>query len=129
MSNLVSKEKTKSSKPNITSRLNKFLTEFAKEKSIINKFTSNGVWLVGKGSKSKLNYSGLLVNSGAQDVYAVISYGNNDTWKDVKYYHMDKIDDKTFEVLLPYNEKQTLNVCFKDSINNWDNNSGRNYSF
>ena len=34
-----------------------------------------------------------------------------------------------FSVELEVLEGDTLELCFKDSANNWDNNSGNNYSF
>jgi hypothetical protein len=34
-----------------------------------------------------------------------------------------------FETTVPVIKPDTLNVAFKDCANNWDNNSGMNYSF
>jgi hypothetical protein len=34
-----------------------------------------------------------------------------------------------FEATIPAANAEHLNVAFKDSINNWDNNSNRNYTF
>lgn len=77
-------------------------------------------------SEASLQYKGLLAQSGATEVYARIGYGQR--WRDEHDYQMWRTQDG-FEVNLPISHADTLNVCFKDSANHWDNNSGRNYSF
>lgn len=118
-----------SSRNRMFSKWNKFLTEFARQKPFIKEYTSEGVWLVPEGDKLRINYSGLLAKSGAKDVYTIAGYGSNNYWENVRYYHMDKIGDKSFQVLIPSNEKSNINICFKDGGENWDNNIGKNYTF
>jgi hypothetical protein len=77
----------------------------------------------------RLTYNGILAKSGAQEVYAVIGYGNNLKWEDIEYYPMHKVGDQSFELIFPVKRAGNINVAFKDSANNWDNNSGMNYSF
>jgi len=106
-----------------------FLTEFSEANPTFDNHISKGVILNTQGDTIRLSYNGLLAKSGAKDVYAVINYGDNKNWDDVRYYPMDQVGQRTFEVLLPINENMNLNVAFKDGANNWDNNSGKNYSF
>lgn len=78
------------------------------------------------GKKVTISYNGLLSNSGAQDVYAHVGFGN--TWRDSCDYKMARTDDG-FEATIPVTWADELNVCFKDNSNNWDNNNGQNYKF
>ena len=72
-------------------------------------------------------YNGILLQDGASEVYAHVGFGSN--WKSTADYRMNRTP-RGFEVSIPItNHTDRLNVCFKDSANNWDNNSGSNYSF
>lgn len=96
----------------------------------MNFYSSNGVMAVTdknrSGKEIKLRYDGILNKSGANEVYAQVGYGSD--WDNKQFYKMDK-GGQTFEVSIPVIESDVMNVCFKDSANNWDNNSGINYSF
>ncbi|KNY25751.1 carbohydrate-binding protein [Pseudobacteroides cellulosolvens] len=78
------------------------------------------------GEKVKVQYDGLLSKSGASDLYVHIGYGSN--WQKSSFFKMNK-SLTGFEASLPVEYGDTMNLCFKDSADNWDNNSGRNYSF
>lgn len=78
------------------------------------------------GDRIKLTYDGLLAKSGASAVYAHIGYGNK--FENVTDIPMSR-STTGFEVTFPVLKADTINVCFKDSANNWDNNSGKNYTF
>lgn len=78
------------------------------------------------GEKIKVSYDGLLSKSGATHVYAHVGYGSK--WDNTCDYQMTKTG-MGFEVSIPVSRPDVLNVCFKDCANNWDNNSGKNYSF
>ncbi|MGE5474435.1 MAG: carbohydrate-binding protein [Ignavibacteriales bacterium] len=129
MQNIGENDRLQNTKAGMSSRWNKFLTEFAKEKPIIGNYSSKGIWLVPEGRKIRLKYNGILADNGAQDIYTAVSYGSNSYWEDVKYYKMDKVDYNTFETFIPASERTNFNICFKDGANNWDNNSGTNYTF
>lgn len=105
------------------------MTEFGEEFSTFDSHITKGISLNNEGSRLRLNYSGLLAKSGAQDVYAAVDYGDNRNWNNVEYYRMNNIGRGNFEVLLPVSDNVNLNVAFKDGANNWDNNSGSNYRF
>lgn len=108
---------------------NKFSTEFSEENPSFGNYTSNGILTSVEGDRLKLKYSGLLSKSGAPEVYAVVSYGDNRQWDRENYYRMNNNGRGTFEVSLPVTDNMDINVAFKDGANNWDNNSGKNYSF
>ena len=77
----------------------------------------------------KITYEGLLANSGAQEVYAVVGYGNNLKWEDIETFTMQKVGSQVFEASIPVKRSGNINIVFKDCAENWDNNSGMNYSF
>lgn len=93
-------------------------------------YTENGIILsetqLYVGDEVSITYDGLLSNCGADKVYAYIGYG--DEWEEKGFIPMTYEFDvfrATFKVLLP----GSLNLAFKDSAENWDNNSGQNYRF
>ncbi|MCR4435579.1 MAG: carbohydrate-binding protein [Clostridiales bacterium] len=78
------------------------------------------------GDKVKLSYDGLLAKSGATHIFARVGFGSN--WDHLYDYSMTRTSTG-FEAVIPVSGTGSMNVCFKDCANNWDNNSGRNYSF
>lgn len=78
------------------------------------------------GDSVKVSYDGLLAKSGASHVYAYVGFGNR--WENDHYIQMNR-STTGFEASIPVSNSDILNVCFKDCANNWDNNSGKNYSF
>lgn len=101
------------------------------EKSFNNEYFTNGVTLSpstpSPQSITKITYRGLLLQNGATDVYAHVGYGYR--WENATDYKMTKTG-QGFEVSIPIDRNtETLNLCFKDAANNWDNNAGANYTF
>ena len=94
-----------------------------------NSYTENGVELEEVDRAFKIRYNGLLAKSGAQDIYAVVGYGNNLKWEDVEYHHLHQTALENFELVLNVKREGNINISFKDGANNWDNNNGMNYSF
>jgi hypothetical protein len=74
----------------------------------------------------KVSYNGLLAKSGAAELYVHTGFGEK--WNDIHDYQMSKTANG-FEAKISVHSADTLNIAFKDCANNWDNNSGRNYSF
>ena len=73
-----------------------------------------------------VRYTGLLAESGATEVYAHVGHGYN--WNDASDYKMVRTD-QGFEAAIPVvDPADNLNLCFRDSADNWDNNGGENYS-
>lgn len=95
-----------------------------------NLYVKSGVLLtpnvIAKGEKATVTYKGLLKNSGSDAVYMHVGYGNQ--WDSKQDIQMRKTPEG-FEAELPLTLHPELQVAFKDSAGNWDNNSGRNYSF
>ncbi|HOQ37139.1 MAG TPA: carbohydrate-binding protein [Acetivibrio sp.] len=93
-------------------------------------YMANGVAIMPSipsvGDNLTIKYDGLLSKSGASHIYAHVGFGNK--WNHLYDYPMTRTMSG-FEVTIPVSEADTLNVCFKDCANNWDNNSGMNYSF
>lgn len=92
-------------------------------------YSENGISLKDTRDVFKLTYNGILAKSGAQDVYAVIGYGRNDRWEDIKTYPMQAVGDQSFELLFSATTERDINIAFKDGADHWDNNSGRNYVY
>ena len=78
------------------------------------------------GDKLKVVYDGLLSKSGATHIYAHVGFGNS--WESPNDFMMNRTTTG-FETTIPVQSSDTLNLCFKDCANNWDNNSGKNYTF
>jgi hypothetical protein len=78
------------------------------------------------GEKCTLNYRGILAESGADRIY--VHYGYGDTWDEREYAEM-AYTSGIYTAEIGLKMPGTLNVCFKDSANNWDNNSYKDYSF
>ena len=93
---------------------------------MFNNYNYNGVTAdaVTKDSIS-LTYNGLLARSGADSVYAVCGYGNS--WTDQNVIKMSRTG-QGFQATIPAKDP-LVNIAFKDSANNWDNNNGQNYTF
>ena len=106
-----------------------FSTDLDDNTQTYDNYTNKGVELDREGGSLILTYKGLLAKSGAQDLYAVFSYGDNKNWNNVQSLPMDQVDRGRFETVLSVNQNMNLNVVFKDGAGNWDNNSGKNYSY
>jgi len=79
-----------------------------------------------EGDLVTVTYDGLLSHAGADQVYLYAGYDRD--WKDTHFLRMQRTDrgwEKTFAVNHRF---KTINFCFKDSANNWDNNNGQNWS-
>ncbi|NLM74251.1 MAG: carbohydrate-binding family 25 protein [Clostridiaceae bacterium] len=77
---------------------------------------------------ARINYNGLLANCGAQRIIGVYGFGSNQKWENVSQAEFSK-DGTGFSAIIPIEQGKNLNVAFKDGAENWDNNSGMNYTF
>ncbi|MCX7923525.1 MAG: carbohydrate-binding protein [Clostridia bacterium] len=95
-----------------------------------NEYMSNGVSISpavpSAGETLKVVYDGLLSKNGANDIFVHVGFGNK--WEGLNDYRMSQTSTG-FEATVSVSNSDTLNICFKDSADNWDNNSGKNYSF
>jgi hypothetical protein len=78
------------------------------------------------GDSITVTYNGLLANCGADSITMHIGYG--DGWENKEFIPME-YDNGIFKASLVVDYSGSLNVAFKDSAENWDNNSGSDYTF
>lgn len=94
-----------------------------------NNYKSNGITIkpatFSVGDKIKLTYNGLLSESGAEEVFAHIGWG--EAWENLDDIKMSKTKSG-FTATISIESMNQLNLCFKDAMNNWDNNNGCNYT-
>ncbi len=96
----------------------------------LNLYTDNGIEVLNQkiqaGVRLELVYSGLLAASGADRVF--MHYGYGESWDGKETAEMIK-SSGSFTAEIELKMPGRLNICFKDSANNWDNNSSENYCF
>lgn len=80
---------------------------------------------VGENEKTTVRYNGLLTNKGAEKVY--LHYGF-DNWTNTNTVPMSKSSRGSYTTEIKVKGKDSLEFCFKDNANNWDNNNGSNWS-
>lgn len=76
-----------------------------------------------KGEETRIEYRGLLAQSGADAVWLHCGF---DGWKDIQDLRMDRTP-QGFACTTRIKGSREMNFCFKDSANNWDNNNGNNW--
>ena len=80
-----------------------------------------------EGRTAKLVYKGTLATSGAEEIY--VHYGYGLLWENLQETKLEKVADDTFEASIILSGTDSINFCFRDANNNWDNNSAQNYSY
>lgn len=93
-------------------------------------YAENGVYLSKSalkiGDTVTLTYDGLLATSGADNIFAHVGYGHE--WEHSGFIPME-FENGVFKANFKISLSGSLNISFKDSANNWDNNSLKNYVF
>lgn len=79
-----------------------------------------------ENSKLKISYVGSLYQNGAEEVF--LHYGFGLQWDNVSEIKMEKTE-LGFQCEIEVGESESLNLCFRDNENRWDNNEGQNYIF
>ena len=79
-----------------------------------------------QGSNVKISYTGKLFQNNSEEVF--IHFGFGDNWENVSEIPMVKTD-LGFQAELQLSNCNKLNLCFRNSNNEWDNNDGQNYIF
>ena len=74
----------------------------------------------------KISYTGKFFEEGCEEVF--IHYGFGDNWDYLNEIKMDKTD-LGFQTELRLIESNSLNFCFRNDSNEWDNNNNANYIF
>lgn len=79
-----------------------------------------------QNSTVKISYTGELFENNSEEVYIHYGYGIN--WENVNEIKMNKTElGFQAEITLP--ESDQLNFCFRNSLDQWDNNQNANYIF
>ena len=80
-----------------------------------------------EGRTAKLTYKGTLAVPSTNEVY--VHYGFGLLWENIQEIKLDKIDDYTYETEISISPSyDSINFCFRDDANNWDNNETKNYT-
>ncbi len=79
-----------------------------------------------ENTKVKISYTGKLFDENADSVF--IHYGYGLQWDNVSEIEMEK-SELGFQAEIELLSGESLNLCFRSSNNEWDNNNGQNYSF
>ena len=79
-----------------------------------------------ENNKVKISYTGQLFQDNSEEVF--IHYGFGINWDNISEIKMDKTE-LGFQAEIDLISDQTLNLCFKNENNIWDNNNGQNYTF
>ncbi|MBO8142871.1 MAG: carbohydrate-binding protein [Firmicutes bacterium] len=81
-----------------------------------------------KGQRVTVIYEGVLARQGAKAVVLHYGIGPGD-WRHVRDVPMVETAPGRFEASLEVPMDGRLEFCFRDGAYNWDNNSGRNWSY
>lgn len=79
-----------------------------------------------ENSKVKISYTGKFFQDASEKVFLHYGFGLN--WEDVNEIPMEKTE-LGFQAELTLSEGETFNFCFKNNLNDWDNNQQQNYIF
>jgi len=74
----------------------------------------------------KISYTGKFFQNGSETVYIHFGFGNG--WNHLQELKMQKTE-LGFQVEIELLGSDTLNFCFKNELNEWDNNNSENYIF
>ena len=79
-----------------------------------------------EGSTVKVSYTGKFFQNGSEDVFIHFGFGNE--WEHLQEAKMEKTE-LGFQIEIDLIGSDTLNFCFKNEANEWDNNDAENYIF
>ncbi len=78
-----------------------------------------------KGDTVRLEYRGLLKESGADSVWLRCGF---DGWSNTQDIYMNRTPYGDFACNLQVQGTREMNFCFKDSAEHFDNNNGQNWN-
>lgn len=79
-----------------------------------------------EGTKIKISYVGYLFQIGSEEVYLHYGFGMN--WDNVSEVKMEKTEIG-FQCEIDVLQSETLNLCFRNNADVWDNCFGQNFIF
>ena len=74
----------------------------------------------------KISYTGKFFEENSEEVF--IHYGFGPNWDNLSEVKMEKTE-LGFQTELELLESDTFNFCFRNELNEWDNNNAQNYVF
>lgn len=74
----------------------------------------------------KISYTGKFFEDNSENVYVHFGFGN--AWENLQEIKME-LTDLGFQTEIDLIGTDTLNFCFKNEKNEWDNNGNQNYVF
>ena len=74
----------------------------------------------------KISYTGKLFQNNSEEVFVHYGFGNN--WDNLNEIQMEKTE-LGFQAEIELKSSESLNLCFRNSNNEWDNNDSQNYIF
>ncbi|BAF61082.1 MAG: hypothetical protein HPY89_12760 [Pelotomaculum sp.] len=80
------------------------------------------------GKKVSILYNGLLAQAGAGEIYLHCGTGDISNWENISDLPMER-KSNGWEKTVRLESSRQLNFCFRDGINNWDNNGGANWAY
>ena len=79
-----------------------------------------------KNSTVKISYTGTFFENNSEEVY--IHYGFGTFWDSLSEIKMEKTE-LGFQAEIELIDSDSFNFCFRNGINEWDNNNFENYVF
>ena len=79
-----------------------------------------------EGTNVKISYTGRLFEENSESVF--LHYGFGPQWDNVNEVQMLKTE-LGFQAEIELLSADSLNLCFRNSNNEWDNNEGQNFIF
>ena len=79
-----------------------------------------------ENSNVKISYTGKFFQDESDDVFLHYGFGIN--WNNVSEIKMEKTE-LGFQAEVNLIEGESLNLCFRNGNDEWDNNEGQNYTF
>ena len=79
-----------------------------------------------ENSTVKISYTGKLFQDNSEEVF--VHYGFGNSWDNLNEIKMERTE-LGFQAEIELISNDTLNLCFRNSNNEWDNNDAQNYIF
>ena len=79
-----------------------------------------------ENSTVKISYTGKLFQDNSEEVF--VHYGFGNSWDNLNEIKMER-SEIGFQAEIELISSDTLNLCFRNSNNEWDNNDSHNYIF
>lgn len=79
-----------------------------------------------ENTKVKISYTGKLFEQESSEVFLHYGFGLN--WDNTSEIKMEKTE-LGYQAEVELMESESLNLCFRNAQNIWDNNDGKNYVF